>query len=137
MKANTTFRRSGVHCSERSQARAVRFFQSVLHFDSVQMSELVEPAPEHCPGPASQAAGNADACAGCPNQQICKTAPKGPDPGKSYHAASFVSFFLYLLPNSIRADPYSFHCEAYEPRNSLLASIALFSFHREFIREYL
>lgn len=41
---------------------------------------LVAPEPEHCPGPESQAAGKADSCAGCPNQQICATAPKGPDP---------------------------------------------------------
>ncbi|KAI9012113.1 cytosolic Fe-S cluster assembly factor NBP35 [Phycomyces nitens] len=39
-----------------------------------------ENAPEHCPGPESQTAGQADACAGCPNQNICATAPKGPDP---------------------------------------------------------
>lgn len=41
---------------------------------------LIAPEPEHCPGPESQAAGKADSCAGCPNQQICATAPKGPDP---------------------------------------------------------
>jgi Mrp family chromosome partitioning ATPase len=35
---------------------------------------------ENCPGPDSQQAGKMDACAGCPNQQICATAPKGPDP---------------------------------------------------------
>ncbi|KAG0179034.1 cytosolic Fe-S cluster assembly factor nbp35, partial [Apophysomyces sp. BC1021] len=40
-------------------------------------------APEHCPGPESQDAGNADACAGCPNQNICASAPKGPDPDVS------------------------------------------------------
>jgi Mrp family chromosome partitioning ATPase len=33
-----------------------------------------------CPGTSSDQAGQADACAGCPNQQACKTAPKGPDP---------------------------------------------------------
>jgi len=37
-------------------------------------------ANEHCPGTQSEEAGKADACAGCPNQQICATAPKGPDP---------------------------------------------------------
>ena len=37
-------------------------------------------APEHCPGTDSQEAGKADSCAGCPNQQICATTPKGPDP---------------------------------------------------------
>jgi Mrp family chromosome partitioning ATPase len=35
---------------------------------------------EHCPGPESQQAGTADSCAGCPNQKICASAPKGPDP---------------------------------------------------------
>ncbi|ORY87757.1 cytosolic Fe-S cluster assembly factor NBP35 [Protomyces lactucae-debilis] len=37
-------------------------------------------APEHCPGTESTEAGKADACEGCPNQQICATTPKGPDP---------------------------------------------------------
>ncbi|KAK4617618.1 Cytosolic Fe-S cluster assembly factor nbp35 [Fulvia fulva] len=41
---------------------------------------LVAPEPEHCPGPEGEQAGKADACAGCPNQQICASAPKGPDP---------------------------------------------------------
>lgn len=39
-----------------------------------------ENAPEHCPGTQAETAGKADACQGCPNQQICATAPKGPDP---------------------------------------------------------
>ncbi|KAF8421219.1 P-loop containing nucleoside triphosphate hydrolase protein [Tirmania nivea] len=42
--------------------------------------DLIAPEPEHCPGPDSQQAGKMDACAGCPNQSICSTAPKGPDP---------------------------------------------------------
>ncbi|KAF2108058.1 cytosolic Fe-S cluster assembly factor NBP35 [Lophiotrema nucula] len=42
--------------------------------------KLVAPEPEHCPGPESQTAGKADSCAGCPNQAICASAPKGPDP---------------------------------------------------------
>lgn len=42
--------------------------------------QLAAPEPENCPGPESQQAGKMDACAGCPNQQICATAPKGPDP---------------------------------------------------------
>lgn len=41
---------------------------------------LAAPEPEHCPGPESEAAGTGDACAGCPNQEICVLAPKGPDP---------------------------------------------------------
>ncbi|TPX18936.1 uncharacterized protein E0L32_011414 [Thyridium curvatum] len=42
--------------------------------------QLVAPEPEHCPGPESQQAGLGDACAGCPNQAVCASAPKGPDP---------------------------------------------------------
>lgn len=34
-----------------------------------------------CPGTGSENAGKASACAGCPNQQICASTPKGPDPG--------------------------------------------------------
>ncbi|EEA24418.1 cytosolic Fe-S cluster assembly factor nbp35 [Talaromyces marneffei ATCC 18224] len=41
---------------------------------------LVAPEPEHCPGPESEQAGQGDACVGCPNQSICASAPKGPDP---------------------------------------------------------
>lgn len=42
--------------------------------------QLVAPEPEHCPGPESEKAGQGDACAGCPNQSICASTPKGPDP---------------------------------------------------------
>ncbi|CAK7562839.1 MAG: cytosolic Fe-S cluster assembly factor nbp35 [Sporothrix epigloea] len=42
--------------------------------------KLAAPEPEHCPGPESEQAGQADSCAGCPNQEICASAPKGPDP---------------------------------------------------------
>ncbi|CAM8962512.1 unnamed protein product [Rhodiola kirilowii] len=41
---------------------------------------IPEDANEHCPGPESESAGKSDACEGCPNQQICATAPIGPDP---------------------------------------------------------
>ncbi|GFR46383.1 hypothetical protein Agub_g7978, partial [Astrephomene gubernaculifera] len=37
-------------------------------------------ANQHCPGASSEQAGKAAACAGCPNQSACATAPKGPDP---------------------------------------------------------
>lgn len=43
--------------------------------------ELIQPPPEHCPGTQSEQAGKSSACEGCPNQNICSTAPKGPDPG--------------------------------------------------------
>ena len=39
-----------------------------------------EDAPEHCPGTQSEEAGKAASCEGCPNQNVCATAPKGPDP---------------------------------------------------------
>ncbi|CAM0945383.1 unnamed protein product [Alopecurus aequalis] len=42
--------------------------------------DVPEDANAHCPGTQSEEAGKADSCAGCPNQQICATAPKGPDP---------------------------------------------------------
>ncbi|GAC99749.1 hypothetical protein PHSY_007352 [Pseudozyma hubeiensis SY62] len=42
--------------------------------------QVPENAPEHCPGTESEQAGKADACAGCPNQDACASAPKGPDP---------------------------------------------------------
>ena len=44
--------------------------------------QLVAPEPEHCPGPESERAGQADSCAGCPNQAVCASSagPKGPDP---------------------------------------------------------
>ncbi|XP_019870205.2 cytosolic Fe-S cluster assembly factor NUBP1 homolog [Aethina tumida] len=45
------------------------------------MTSVETPVPEHCPGTQSENAGKASACAGCPNQQICSSGPKGPDPG--------------------------------------------------------
>ncbi|XP_024962264.1 cytosolic Fe-S cluster assembly factor NBP35 [Cynara cardunculus var. scolymus] len=42
--------------------------------------EIPEDANEHCPGTQSEDAGKSDACAGCPNQEACASAPKGPDP---------------------------------------------------------
>ncbi len=42
--------------------------------------QVPENAPAHCPGTESEQAGKADACAGCPNQDACSSAPKGPDP---------------------------------------------------------
>ncbi|KAL0014490.1 hypothetical protein SO802_001559 [Lithocarpus litseifolius] len=42
--------------------------------------DIPEDANEHCPGTQSESAGKSDACEGCPNQEACATAPKGPDP---------------------------------------------------------
>ncbi|ROW13208.1 hypothetical protein VPNG_04797 [Cytospora leucostoma] len=54
--------------------------QDVFSNPTKAKPQLVAPEPEHCPGPESERAGTADSCAGCPNQKICATAPKGPDP---------------------------------------------------------
>ncbi|CAB4267297.1 unnamed protein product [Prunus armeniaca] len=43
----------------------------------MENGEIPENANER---PQSDSAGKSDACEGCPNQQICATAPKGPDP---------------------------------------------------------
>ena len=44
------------------------------------MSIAPAEAPENCPGTASADAGKASACAGCPNQEICASSSKDPDP---------------------------------------------------------
>ncbi|OMJ11792.1 Cytosolic Fe-S cluster assembly factor NBP35 [Smittium culicis] len=41
---------------------------------------IPENANDHCVGPDSEQAGLAENCQGCPNQKICESAPKGPDP---------------------------------------------------------
>jgi len=42
--------------------------------------QLIAPEPEHCPGPESLQAGKSNQCQTCPNQKICASSPKGPDP---------------------------------------------------------
>jgi Mrp family chromosome partitioning ATPase len=44
------------------------------------MENVPDNANQHCPGTQSEQAGKSSACAGCPNQQICATAPKTTDP---------------------------------------------------------
>ncbi|XP_011450987.3 cytosolic Fe-S cluster assembly factor NUBP1 homolog [Crassostrea angulata] len=44
------------------------------------MADIPQNAPEHCPGTGSDQAGKSTACQGCPNQNVCATKPKGPDP---------------------------------------------------------
>ncbi|KAJ7547523.1 hypothetical protein O6H91_08G089400 [Diphasiastrum complanatum] len=46
----------------------------------VVVGDVPQNANEHCPGTEAEAAGKAAACEGCPNQEVCATAPKGPDP---------------------------------------------------------
>ena len=45
------------------------------------------PHPADCPGTESERAGKEAACAGCPNQAACATAPKVPDPDLAAIAA--------------------------------------------------
>uniref|UniRef100_A0A803QL89 Cytosolic Fe-S cluster assembly factor NBP35 n=1 Tax=Cannabis sativa TaxID=3483 RepID=A0A803QL89_CANSA len=47
---------------------------------AMENGQVPENANEHCPGTESDSAGKSDACQGCPNQEVCATAPKGPDP---------------------------------------------------------
>ncbi|KAJ1259734.1 hypothetical protein BS78_10G178700 [Paspalum vaginatum] len=45
-----------------------------------------------CPGTHLEEAGKADAYAGCHNQQLCATAPKGPDPSNWIIHALLLNF---------------------------------------------
>lgn len=54
--------------------------ESVIANPLKSKPQLVAPEPQNCVGPESEQAGVADACQGCPNQNVCATAPKGPDP---------------------------------------------------------
>ena len=51
----------------------------LLRWLETMTDELTNPNG-HCVGPNSEMAGKADSCQGCPNAQICASAPKGPDP---------------------------------------------------------
>ena len=51
------------------------------------MSEFPHVLAE-CVGTDSELAGKAAGCEGCPNQEACATAPKGPDPGALAAATS-------------------------------------------------
>ncbi|KAL3877442.1 hypothetical protein ACJMK2_035239 [Sinanodonta woodiana] len=44
------------------------------------MADVPDNAPKLCPGTRSEKAGEDKACSGCPNQSVCASAPKGPDP---------------------------------------------------------
>jgi len=46
------------------------------------MSDSIDKSKSNkvCVGPDSEEAGKAESCQGCPNQSICASAPKGPDP---------------------------------------------------------
>ncbi|KAG8058924.1 hypothetical protein GUJ93_ZPchr0002g23714 [Zizania palustris] len=70
-------------------------------------SDVPEHANEHCPGTQSEAAGKADACAGCPNQQICATAPKGPDPEKQDYLFTKLTRVHRTIPTYRNSGPVS------------------------------
>ncbi|KAF4385803.1 hypothetical protein F8388_010359, partial [Cannabis sativa] len=55
---------------------------------AMENGQVPENANEHCPGTESDSAGKSDACQGCPNQEVCATAPKGPDPVGSIEIVS-------------------------------------------------
>lgn len=71
--------------------------QDVLANPTKARPQLVAPEPEHCPGPESERAGQADSCAGCPNQAVCASAPKGPDPDLPLIAARLAGVRHKLL----------------------------------------
>ncbi len=48
------------------------------------------PPAAGCPGTQSDQAGKADSCQGCPNQGVCSSLPKGPDPGTAGHAHNYI-----------------------------------------------
>jgi Mrp family chromosome partitioning ATPase len=45
-------------------------------YNNVQLNKI----PHNCPGTNSESAGKETACQGCPNQNVCSSTPKGPDP---------------------------------------------------------
>ena len=53
-----------------------------------------------CPGTEAEEAGKAEACAGCPNQQICATAPKGPDPGMLLFCVEILGHIVFRFYQS-------------------------------------
>ncbi|XP_062185671.1 uncharacterized protein LOC133889204 isoform X3 [Phragmites australis] len=63
--------------------------------------DVPENGNDHFLGTQSESAGKSEACAGCPNQQICASAPKGPDPGthgsRVYYSFSRTYVFLVKL----------------------------------------
>lgn len=65
---------------ENTKETLLAFLEMSSAMDNGGRGEIPEDANEHCPGPESESAGKSDACEGCPNQQVCATAPKGPDP---------------------------------------------------------
>ncbi|GAA5971337.1 hypothetical protein JCM21900_002402 [Sporobolomyces salmonicolor] len=67
-------------CPAPSPAASASFTAKEQAVATLLPSNIPENAPEHCPGTESESAGLAPGCAGCPNQETCATAPKGPDP---------------------------------------------------------
>ncbi|KAF8069438.1 NBP35 [Scenedesmus sp. PABB004] len=61
------------------------------------MGDVPSNAPAHCPGTQSEDAGKAAGCAGCPNQAVCASAPKGPDPDLAAIAERMASVKNKLL----------------------------------------
>lgn len=70
-----------------SGTRRFLFQKCFLNYSFLEKLSLINDAyfglfSVDCPGTESENAGKADACAGCPNQNICASAKsKEPDPG--------------------------------------------------------
>jgi hypothetical protein len=63
-----TIKRRGSRLKVRLPTVSIDFIIKIL---TMVESNKPENAPEHCPGVKSEDAGKADACAGCPNQNVC------------------------------------------------------------------
>lgn len=94
----------------------VPYKQDIYNVDIPWSASPMEPVPERtpniptslhrsrspipcvdCPGTQSERAGRTDACTGCPNQTVCATAPKGPDPDLPLIAANLFGIRRILL----------------------------------------
>lgn len=61
-----------------------------------------------CPGTSSEEAGKSSACQGCPNQAVCASAPKGPDPGVSAVPQHSMHAWSHCLSNTGRHPQHPF-----------------------------
>jgi Mrp family chromosome partitioning ATPase len=76
-----------------------------------------------CPGTASEKAGSAAACEGCPNQAACASAPKGPDPDVAAIAARLADVKHIVLVLSGKGGV---------GKSTVAAQLALALAHRDF-----
>lgn len=79
----------------------------------MEVETTLAPAPHNCPGTQSDDAGKSSACEGCPNQQHCATAPKGPDPdvGDIVERLSSVKHKILVLSGKGGVGKSTFSCQ--------------------------